>query len=103
MGETSGLAAANFAAGGQAGTVNGTATWVSGQISNAFSFDGATYLYVSNYTKASVSIGASGWVKVNPAIATSVNFIRNGNGDLQAGQVGQFELGLVQDAVDASI
>jgi len=101
--ESAGTVAANSAAGGQVAVVTGTSTWGPGQITNAFSYDGGTYLFVTNYPKASVAVSVSGWVNVNAGIASGVNFIRNGDGPLRAAQVGQFEIGLVQDINDGLI
>ena len=103
--ETSGSTAANAVAGGKPGEVNGTPNWVAGQIANAFSFDGASYLFVADYPLAKKQIGASAWVNVTGGTATDVAVIRNAQGALTVSGgaqriVGQFELGLVFDAND---
>jgi len=98
--ETSGLVAANSAAGGSAGRVEGTPVWGAGQIANALTLDGASYVFVPNYTKAKKQISASAWVNVAAGTGTEVAVIRNANGGMSvaSGFVGQFELGLVPDA-----
>jgi len=106
--ETTGTVAANSVAGGQVGVVNGTASWVAGQIANAFSFDGASYLFVTNYPKATKGIAASGWVNVTAGTATDVVVIQNAQPTLTisggAGRIiGQFQMGLVLDANDQTL
>ncbi|PYJ59509.1 MAG: hypothetical protein DME24_12635, partial [Verrucomicrobia bacterium] len=98
--ETSGTLAANAVSGGLAGNVNGTAAWMAGQIANAFSFDGATYMIVSNYTKAAKGIAASAWVNVTAGTASDVIVIQNAQPLLTGSSpriAGQFQLGLVAD------
>ncbi|MDH7503344.1 MAG: hypothetical protein QHJ82_11635 [Verrucomicrobiota bacterium] len=97
--ETSGTTAANSAPGGQPATVNGTAAWQAGQIGNAFSFDGATYLVVPSFTLAKKAISASAWVNVPDGMAADMAIIRNAQGEMTVSGgaqriVGQFELGL---------
>jgi hypothetical protein len=103
--ETSGTTAANAAPGGQSGTVNGTASWGAGKIANAFTFDGATYINVPNFTKPARFIGVSLWVNPDPASAASVSFVRNAVGGLVVGgaNAGLFDFGLVADANDGSL
>ena len=104
--ETSGTTAANSAPGAAAnsvGVVTGNANWVAGQINNAFSFDGSTFIYVTNYPKATKAISGSAWVNIDPATAGDVAIFRNQQGDMaiNGGQgriVGQFEVGLSFDA-----
>lgn len=112
---TTGTVAPNGVAGGQVAVVNGTATWaVPGKITNAFSFDQATYLFVTNYPKASgQTLSASAWVNVNAALAGSgagVSFVQNSDGALRqeqslpgGGISGQFAIGLVPDVADPNI
>ncbi len=108
---TTGTVAPNNVAGGQVGVVSGTAAWLTpAQITNGFSFDGATYLFVTNYTKATTALSASSWVKVDGSLAgTAVSFVQNSDGALRQDQVlaggisGQFAIGLVADSVDTSI
>lgn len=109
---TTGTVAPNSVAGGQVAVVNGTPTWlVPGKITNAFSFDQATYLFVTNYPKASGdSISASAWVRVDTSLAGStlgVSFVQNSDGALRVdetiGVTGQFAMGLVPDALDPNI
>ena len=67
--ETSGTNAANSATNGFAlpATIYTTTagTWVAGKVGNAYSFDSDTFMYVSNFTKASSGISASVWVNFN--------------------------------------
>jgi hypothetical protein len=104
--ETSGTNAANAIAGGRPGSVYGTATWGPGRIANGFTFDGfSSYLFVSNYTKASKQMAAAAWVNLAPGSFTDVAVVRNDEGPLDisggAGRIiGQFELGLVVDLND---
>jgi hypothetical protein len=106
--ETSGAAAANAVAGGKPGAVKGTSRWAAGQIANSFSFDGMTYLFVEDYTKAVKGVSASGWVRVDPSLGTSVTFIRNGLGEFRrpvsgdTPPTGQFEIGLDYDEVSGA-
>jgi hypothetical protein len=107
--ETSGMVAANAIAGGSPGNVTGTAGWQAGQIANAFSFDGASYLLADDYPKAKEAIAGSAWVFV-PASAIFANAVvfRNAEEDLtisggEVRTVGQFELRLVYDAGDSSL
>lgn len=111
---TTGTVAPNAVAGGQAAVVTGTANWlVPGKITNAFSFDTATYLFVTNYPKASGdSISASAWVNVDGSLAGSpgFSFVQNSDGALRqeqslpnGGISGQFAIGLVPDAIDPSV
>jgi len=103
--ETSGTTAANAIAGGRPGTVNGTATWGAGRIGNAFTFDGTSFLFVDNFTKASKQMAASAWVNLLTPTGSDIAVVRNDEGALDisggAGRVvGQFELGLVYDIND---
>ncbi len=100
--EATGNTAANAVSGGKVGTVNGTATRASGRIANGFTFDGATYIMVDDYAKATRQIAASAWVNLTPGLAADVTIIRNGLGEIvrQSANVGQFELGIVADAND---
>ena len=98
--ETSGTLAVNAVSGGLAGNVTGTAAWMAGQIANAFSFDGATFMIVSNYTKATKGIAASAWVNVTAGTASDVIVIQNAQPILTGSSpriAGQFQLGLVVD------
>jgi hypothetical protein len=103
--ESSGTTVANSATGGQAGTVNGTASWGAGKIANAFTFDGATYVNVPNFTKPARFIGVSLWVNADATSAADVSFVRNAVGDLVVGgaTAGLFDFGLVADANDGSL
>ena len=88
---TTGTVAPNGVAGGQVAVVNGTPTWaVPGKITNAFSFDQATYLFVTNYPKATGnSLSASAWVNVNAGLAGSglgLNLVQNSDGALRSEQ-----------------
>jgi len=104
--ETTGTTAANSAPGAaanSAGVVNGTATWAAGQVNNSLTFDGNTYLFVTNYPKASKAISGSAWVNIDPNTATDVAIFRNAQGDMTvsggaARIIGQFEVGLTYDA-----
>jgi hypothetical protein len=107
--ETSGSTAANAATGGVAGKVMGAAAWGGAQIGNGFKFDGASYVMVDNYTKAKKQLAVSAWVKVDAGAATDVAFVRNAIGQLGIGAgagpgtpAGQFELGLVYNADEAT-
>jgi len=112
---TTGTIAPNAVSGGQVAVVNGTANWlVPGKITNAFSFDQATYLFVTNYPKASGdTLSASAWVNVDTAMAGSgigITFVQNSDGALRQEQTlpgggisGQFTLGLVPDALDPNL
>lgn len=95
--QSSGGSAVNSVAGGSPAVATGTPSWVQGQIANAFSFDGGSYLYVDNYAKANRSLSVSGWVKVAAGVAANVAFVRNAQGALGVAPAGQFELGLVYD------
>ena len=74
MNETSGNTAANSATGGTAGAVTGTASWVGGIINNAFGFDGSSYLFVPNYTKAKTAISGSAAEKDPDASQRELSF-----------------------------
>jgi hypothetical protein len=81
--EKSGTTAANSAPSGQAGTVNGTGTWSTGQVGGALSFDGSsTYVLVPDYPKATTALSVAGWVNVDAAVSSSVALIRNAQGNL---------------------
>ena len=101
--ETSGTTAANAVSGGQSGTVNGTATWGTGEAGKALTFDGGTYVSVSNFTKPTKQLAVSALVNADPATAATVSFIRNAqNGGLAVGGTnsGLFDLGLVMNDTD---
>ncbi|MBM3833088.1 MAG: hypothetical protein FJ403_07420 [Verrucomicrobia bacterium] len=108
--ETAGSTAANAAAGGKAGQVNGTAAWAKGQVGNALTLDGAsTYVFVDDYTKAKRQIAGSAWVNIRAGVASDVAIFRNAQGTLGVGVnargaslAGQFEVGLVFDQ-DANV
>jgi len=103
--EASGTTAANSAPGAAAnsvGVVVGTPQWGAGQVNGAFTFDGNTFIYVTNYPKASKAISGSAWVNIDPNTSTDVAIFRNAQGDMSvnggAGRiVGQFEVGLTFD------
>jgi hypothetical protein len=100
--ETSGTVAANSVAGGAPGEVVGTPTWAAGKIANALTFDGATYVLITNYTKARAAISGSTWVYVEPGSAGDITLFRNAQGAMTvsggAGRiVGQFEVLLDYD------
>ncbi|MBN9689351.1 MAG: immunoglobulin domain-containing protein [Verrucomicrobia bacterium] len=96
--QSSGGSAVNSVAGGSPATVTGSASWVQGQIANAFGFDGASYLFVDNYAKANRALSVSGWVNVAAGVGADVSFVRNAIGGLGVNPAGQFELGLIYDA-----
>jgi hypothetical protein len=107
LNETSGTTASNSIPGGSPGTVNGTATWGAGKIGNAFTDDGASFIFVPNFAKASKQMAASAWVNFTPSGA-EIAVVRNDEGPLDisggAGRVvGQFELGMVVDLLDGSM
>ncbi len=98
--ETSGTAVANSAPGGKPGQVFGTPNWVKGQVANGFSFDGGTYLFEPDYTKATKQIAGQAWVNVAPGAYDNEVIFRNAQGALTVSGggtriVGQFELRLV--------
>src|SRR4030095_4881420 len=100
--------AADSAAGGKAGNVNGTAVWAKGQIANALTFDGSsTYVVVTNYPKAAKALSVAGWVNVGATVASSVALIRNAQGGIgvsvaqNGAPASQFELGLNADDTGA--
>jgi hypothetical protein len=104
--ETAGTNAANSATNGSPlpATIFGTGTWAAGKVANAFSFDGNTYMFVSNYAKASAGIGASAWVNFNGATpGGNIALIQNAEPNLyvQGGSgthiIGAFEFTLVLD------
>jgi len=107
--ETAGTNAANSATNGSPlpATIytSGGGTWVPGKVNNAYSFDANTYMFVSNYAKASAGIGASVWVNFNgTSPGGNVALIQNAEPNLyvQGGSgthiIGAFELTLVYDA-----
>jgi hypothetical protein len=104
--ETTGTTAANSAAGAAAnsvGVVNGTATWAPGQVAGGLTFDGNTFLFVTNYPKATAALSGAAWVNIDPSTATDVAIFRNAQGDMITSGgatrvVGQFEVGLTYDA-----
>jgi len=100
--ESGGTTVANSAAGGQAGQINGSGTFGAGRVGNALTLDGASYIFVPNYTKAKAAIAGSAWVNIDPGTSTDVAIFRNAQGAMTvsggAGRiVGQFEVGLVYD------
>jgi hypothetical protein len=100
--ETSGTRVANSVAGGAPGEVVGTATWGAGKIANALSFDGQTYVLITNYTKAKAAISGSTWVFVENGSVGDIALFRNAQGAMTinggAGRiVGQFEVLLNYD------
>jgi hypothetical protein len=100
--ETSGTRVANSVAGGAPGEVVGTPQWGAGKIANALTFDGATYVLITNYTKARAAISGSAWVYVEPGAVSDIALFRNAQGAMTvsggAGRiVGQFEVGLDVD------
>jgi len=104
--EASGTSAVNSVAGGQPAVVTGTSSWLAGQIANAFNFDGFSYMFVENYTKATRALSVSGWARVADAPFNNIAFVRNAQGQIGVGAgvgpgtpAGQFEIGLVYDAV----
>jgi len=107
--ETSGTNAVNSATNGspRPATIytSGSGTWVPGKVANAYSFDGNTYMFVSNYAKASAGIGASAWVNLGGvAPGSALAIIQNAEPNLyvQGGAgthiIGAFEMTLVPDA-----
>jgi hypothetical protein len=99
--DNSGATAANAVQGGRPGTINGPASWATGQIAGALGFNGtSTHAVVDNYTKATKALSGSAWVKVNPGVSSTVIFMRNGQGNLRRSTdsspapSGQFEIGL---------
>ncbi|MCI0538110.1 MAG: hypothetical protein L0Z50_23130 [Verrucomicrobiales bacterium] len=106
--ETSGTTAANAIASGRSGAVTGTASWGAGQVANSFGFDGASYIFVDNYAKATKQIAAAAWVNVAAGATADISIFRNAQGALAVSGgaqriVGQFEIGLVLDAADNSL
>jgi hypothetical protein len=101
--ETSGTTAANAVSGGQSGTVNGTATWGTGQAGKALAFDGGTFVSLSNFTKPTKQLAVSALVNADPSSGATVSFVHNGqNGGLAVGGTnsGLFDLGLVLNDTD---
>lgn len=110
--ETSGTNAANVATGGQRAVVftAATPTWVPGKVGNAYSFDGGSFLYVTNYSKASAGITASAWVNmggtapgVNQAVIQNAQpslYTLGGNG---VRVIGAFELNLIYDVASGNV
>jgi len=100
--ETTGTTGANSAPGAAANSVavvNGAATWAPAQINGGITLDGATFLFVTNYPKATKAISGSAWVNIDPNTASDVAIFRNAQGDLSPNAggsaiVGQFEVGL---------
>ena len=79
-----------------------TGTFVPGQVGNAINLDGQTYLFVTNYPKATKAISGSAWIKLDPSAAGDIAIFRNAQGDMivsggAARIVGQFELMLSYD------
>jgi hypothetical protein len=108
--ETSGTSAANAGTDNKPAKVNGTASWGAGQIGNAFSFDGGTFLLADSFTTAKKQISASAWVNIPAGAASTMPFIRNAQGALGLGAgtgpgtpAGQFEFGLVADATSGEV
>lgn len=103
--ETSGTTVANAVSGGASGSVVGTATWGAGKVANALTLDGASYVIVTNYTKARGEIGGSMWVNLDPSNASSVSLMRNAQGGLAVGGAnsGQFDLSVVFDDVAGTL
>ncbi len=103
--ETSGTSAANAISSGKPAKVNGNASWVAGQVGNAFAFDGGSYLMADSFATAKKQISASAWVNIPAGTATTMPFIRNAQGALGVGvgaapntPAGQFEFGIIGDA-----
>jgi len=68
--ETSGTNALDSATNGTADVAeifSVAPTWVAGKVGNAYSFDGNTWMFVTNFPKASAGIAASAWVNLNGA------------------------------------
>lgn len=87
-------------------TANTANPWVAGKIGGAYSFDGATWMFVSNYAKASSAISAAAWVNFNgTSPGANVSIIQNAEpslytqGGLGLHVVGQFELTLTIDGL----
>jgi hypothetical protein len=104
--ETSGTNAANSAAGGQPAVLfaQNTPNWVAGKVGNGYSFDGTSFMFVTNYPKASAGISASAWVNLggnapgaNEAIIQNAEpslYTQGGNG---VHVIGAFEMTMVYD------
>jgi hypothetical protein len=85
-------------------------TWVPGKVGNAYSFDGGSFLYVTNYSKASAGITASAWVNmggtapgVNQAVIQNAEpslYTQGGNG---VHVIGAFELNLLYDVASGNV
>jgi len=112
--ETTGATAANAIAGGSAGTVTNTttgaasATWGAGQVNGALVLDGASYVFVPDYPKATKAISGAAWVNIDPATAADVAIFRNAQGNMTVSGgnsrlVGQFEVGLTYDDATTSL
>lgn len=112
--ETSGTNAANSSTNGLAlpATVftSGGGTWAAGKVGNAYSFDANTFMYVSNFTKASSGISASVWVNFNGnSPFANVALIQNAEPSLyeQGGNglhvIGSFEMTLSYDATSGNL
>jgi hypothetical protein len=102
--EASGTSAAN-SGGGKVATVTGTPSWGAGQVANAFSFDGVSYMTVPDYPVAKTELSASAWVHVPADVGGPIAFVRNAQGQIGIGAgagpgtpAGQFELGISYDA-----
>jgi len=97
--ETTGTTGANSAPGAAANSVavvNGTATWAPAQVNGGITLDGATFLFVTNYPKATKAISGAAWVNIqDPNLAADAVIFRNAQGNLDANSGGgQFEVGL---------
>jgi len=108
LNETSGTVASNSASGGKRADITGTATWVPGLVANAFSFDGGTYMFVSNYPTANQGLSASAWVKFAPSsVFDNTVIIQNAQPNIYTGGAGtirgQFELTLVFDPNNSTL
>jgi hypothetical protein len=107
--ETSGTNAVNSSTNGThlPATIytSGGGTWAAGKVANSYSFaDQNTFMFVSNYAKASAGIGASCWVNLggnSPGV--SLALVQNAEPNLYTVSgnathiIGQFEMTLVFD------
>lgn len=87
-----------------------TPTWVAGKVGNAYSFDANTWMFVTNFPKASSGVAASAWVNLNGTPpGGSMALIQNAEPNLyvQGGNgthvIGSFEFTLAFDSASGNM
>ena len=102
--ETSGTTAANSVAGAPSGVITGTGTFGAGLVGNALTLDGASYVTVTNYAKATKQISANALVNIPAGVAAAdIVLVQNAEptlrnaGDGANRKAGQFSLRLLFD------